>query len=110
MSTWKSTDIGGLDQAFCIVVLVLVASAVKVMSDCPCMRGILIVAKGTISLAFKAECSSDWAHFHTIMLSAAMYFALPSDTLQSTLAVFKGVGIFKLTLVAASFEEKVVRI
>lgn len=44
------------------------------------------------------------------MLSAAMYFALPSDTLQSTLAVFKGVGIFKLTLVAASFEEKVVRI
>lgn len=49
-------------------------------------------------------------YFQTIILSAAIYFALPKETLQSTLAVLSGVGIFKLTFVAASFEEKVVRI
>lgn len=49
-------------------------------------------------------------YFQTIILSAAMYFALPKETLQSTLAVLRGVGIFKLTFVAASFEEKVVLI
>lgn len=41
INTWKSTEIGGLDHAFCSVVLVRVASAVKVISDPPCMRGIL---------------------------------------------------------------------
>ena len=43
------------------------------------------------------------------MLSAAIYFALPRETLQSTFAVLSGVGIFRLTFVAANFDEKVVR-
>lgn len=49
------------------------------------------------------------AYFQTITFSAGTYFAFPFCTLQSTLVVFKGVGIRRTTLVADNLGLKFVR-
>jgi len=83
----KSTSIGGRDHACRCVVRANSASAVKVHSCWPCMRGI----------------------FHKMWFSPGTYFALPTPTLHSTLVVLRGVGIFKTTLFAFSFASNVAR-
>lgn len=45
-------------------------------------------------------------YFQIITFSAGTYLALPILTLQSTLVVFSGVGIFITTLLALSFGGK----
>jgi hypothetical protein len=45
-------------------------------------------------------------YFHTTTFSAGTYFAFPFATLQSTVVVFRGVGIRRTTPVAESFVLK----
>lgn len=48
------------------------------------------------------------AYFHTTTFSSGTYFAFPVWTLQSTLVVFRGVGMRRTTLVADSLFPKFV--
>ena len=46
------------------------------------------------------------AYFQTMMFSAGTYFALPFRALQSTVIVLRGVGIWRMTLIALSLGLK----
>jgi hypothetical protein len=80
-------------------VLVKLAVAVNVDSCPPCTRGILNSNQHTVAMAMQCEMKT---HFHMTTFSAGTYFALPLATLLSTVVVFRGVGIRKMTSVADS--------
>lgn len=98
MRTWKSTSIGGRAQTCRCVVMVKSAVADRVHSCPPWIRGSLI----DHAVRERPYENIQGAYFHTTTFSAGTYLAFPFATLQSTVVVFKGVGIRNTTFVAES--------
>ena len=78
------------------------------MSDCPCIRGILCERKVKHCFPSNLILEMEDTYLQIIRLSLGLYFAFPRETLQSTLAVLRGVGTLMTTLLAFSLGEKVV--